>query len=555
MINTLRTEADELHAQIKNLEDEKESLIGDTHNLSTRVKEMEEKLNRLQDLNKNVESQNSSLQTNFAEARSSLDHLSEKLSSVKPDEEVEETVSSKDEPESVPSLSENKLHKANTDQKDVQNQNQNQNQNPVDSKSEETEEVKEVDVNVNQISEQPSAPKEEEEEEEVKKPVKKTVTFLDEKPKEHGAVDHPDEPVKNEANAETTKEDDLNWQQILLSGTEDREKILLKEYTAILRNYKEVKKKLSDTEKKDRDSEFDITVQMRELKQAIHKRDQEIQHLRQKLNVLQDNKDVNGDIKPEDEEIDVPVICKDDEIKFVLAPTISAVEEKLRVEIDAILDENLDFWLRFSTAHHQVQKFKSEVQDLQDEISKLREKKKQEGSVTAQQKSEVRPIYKHLREIQTELTVWLEQSVSLKDELKRRFESLCGIQEEITKALKEGVEEEEIKFSSHQAAKLQGEILNMKQENNKVREELQSGLDHVSVLQLEIEKTLRQLHEEFGISSDQPKLQHTMSKARVPLRSFIFGTRAKKQKHSLFSFMHPNRKFHVVRAGVPLTDQ
>ncbi|KAI3462134.1 hypothetical protein Pfo_018797 [Paulownia fortunei] len=567
LINTLRTEADDLHAQIRNLEDEKETLIGDTHDLSTRVKEMEEKLNRIQDLNKNVESQNSNLQTNFAEARSSLDHLSEKLSSVKPDEEVEETNSSQDK---ARSSSEHKLQEEIKDQKDVLSLGESK-KSFSSSKTEDKEDVKEVDINAK--GSEPSVPKQE-----VKKPVKKTVTFLDEKPKEHVPVDHCHEPVKAEAQGDKPKEDDLNWQQMLLSGTEDREKILLKEYTTILRNYKDVKKKLSDTEKKERDSQFDITVQMRELKQAILKRDQEIQHLRQRLNLLQGNKDVkeesgllsnySGDrsVKPEsgsedlevNEDFNAPITNREEETKLVFndrTPTISVVEEKLRMEIDAILDENLDFWLRFSTAFHQVQKFKSEVQDLQDEISKLKEKKKQEGSVTTQQKSEARPIYKHLREIQTELTVWLEQSVSLKDELKRRFASLCSIQEEITTALKEGVEEEEIRFSSHQAAKLQGETLNMKQENNKVREELQAGLDHVATLQLEIEKTLRQLNEEFGISSDQPQLQHTMSRSRVPLRSFIFGTRAKKQKHSLFSFMHPNRKFHVVRAGVPLSNQ
>ncbi|KAL6558713.1 hypothetical protein OROMI_019063 [Orobanche minor] len=540
MINTLRTEADDLHAQIKNLENEKETLIGDTHNLSTRVKEMEEKLKRIENLNKNVENENNNLQTNFAEARSSLDHLSEKLSTVKPDEEIDEinnTSTGEEHKSSSEQILGNEIKK---EQKDVQNV-----QIPVDtktetssspSKTEEIKDVKEVDMDV---------PKQEEE---VKKPVKKMVTFIDEKPKEHVLVDNSNKPVKPETQVESAKEDDLNWQQILLSGTEDRETILLKEYTAILRNYKEVKRKLSDTEKKEKDIQFDVTVQMRELKQAILKRDQEIQHLRKKLNLVQGS---NGDIvKEENSEPNEDIINVNKEDIFVnRSLTISAVEEKLRVEIDAILDENLDFWLRFSTAFHQVQKFKSEVQDLQDEISKLKDKKKQEGSVTAQQKSEARPIYKHLREIQAELTVWLEQSVSLKDELKRRFESLCSIQEEITKALKEGVEEEEIRFSSHQAAKLQGEILNMKQENNKVREELQTGLDHVSMLQIETEKTLRQLNEEFGISSDQPKLQQNMSKARVPLRSFIFGTRAKKQKNSLFSFMHPNRKFHVVRAG------
>lgn len=154
--------------------------------------------------------------------------------------------------------------------------------------------------------------------------------------------------------------------------------------------------------------------------------------------------------------------------------------------------------------------------------------------MTAQMKSEVRPIYKHLREIQTQLTVWSEQRASLKDELKHRFTSLCSIQEEITRALKEGVEEDEIMFSSHQAAKLQGEILNMKQENNKVREELQTCLDHVSTLQLDIEKTLRQLNQEFSICTDQPQLHHTMSRSKVPLRSFIFGTKVKKQ-NSIFS--------------------
>ncbi|KAL0431836.1 UNVERIFIED_CONTAM: Kinase-interacting protein 1 [Sesamum radiatum] len=149
--------------------------------------------------------------------------------------------------------------------------------------------------------------------------------------------------------------------------------------------------------------------------------------------------------------------------------------------------------------------------------------------------------------------MWLEQSATLKDELKSRSASLCNIQEDITRALKEGVEEEEIQFNSHQAAKLQGEVLNMKQENNKVREELQTGLDHISILQLEIEKTLKQLNDEFGITSDQPQLQHTMSKSRVPLRAFIFGGKPKKQK-SIFSFMHPNRKFQVVRTGFALTN-
>ncbi|KZV53782.1 hypothetical protein F511_00048 [Dorcoceras hygrometricum] len=532
LINTLRTEADDLHSQIQRLEDEKVTLINSTHILTTRLKEMDDKLKKLQDLNKNLENENRNLQTNFADARNSLDHLSEKLSSIKPDEEQEETSSVQDDPAML-MLSpggENLLR---------------------DSKTEDRVDVKEVDATVDGTK--PSG----------KRSARKNVTFLDQKQKEHILVDHSDDLINAQPEGTTEKEEELNWQQMLLTGMEDREKILLKEYTTILRNYKDVKKKLGDIEKQERDNQFDIILKMKEMKDTIAKRDEEVHRLRQKLNLLQENKDMKVDsvpdergVKPEaggDDLQENPLTSKEGDIKLVFidrtTSPISAVEEKLRMGIDAILDENLDFWLRFSTAFHQIQKFKTEVQDLQDEILKLLEKKMQVGSVTTEQKSEVRPIYKHLREIQTELTVWLEQSVSLKDEQKRRFASLCSIQEEITNALKEGVEGEEIRFSSHQAAKFQGEILNMKQENNKVREELQAGLDHVSTLQLDIEKSLRKLNEEFGICSDQQQLKQAMSRSRIPLRSFIFGTKPKKQKHSILSCMHPNRRFPLMRGG------
>lgn len=637
LINTLRTEADDLHSRLKNLESEKEALLNDTRSLSSRIKELEDKLSRLEELNKSVEAHNTKLEANFAHCRCSLDHLSEKLTTVRPDEEAEESDSSyakhkdhkkkkdkkekkekkdkKEKKEKKDKKDKKESHldseKEITDQKDPQRDvvptsgDSNKLQKEIKDErdvvtiagdgKETKHDVKEVDASVKQAFNT-------KQDEVSTKPVRRSITFSGETTKERVSV-LTGEAIKAQGEEGKVKESDLNWQQMLLNGTEDREKILLREYTTILRNYKDVKRKLSETEKKERDIQFDITLQMRELKQAILKRDQEIQHLRNELSLLQGNKNTKneGDLpsnspvhqsaklepvdqsaKPEpvdhqsakpvsvdrsanpeaidlmsavhesDSEVfeDCDVEGKVEEVKliFKVKPTaVSAVEEKLRMEIDAILDENLDFWLRFSTAFHQVQKFKSEAQDLLDEISKLKDKKKQEGCMTAQLKSEVRPIYKHLREIQTELTVWLEQRACLKDELKHRFTSLCSIQEEITRALNEGVEEEEIRFSSHQAAKLQGEILNMKQENNKVREELQTCLDHVSVLQLDIEKTLRQLNQEFSICTDQPQLHHTMSRSKVPLRSFIFGTKVKKQK-SLFNFMHANRKFQAVRA-------
>ncbi|XP_057807165.1 kinase-interacting protein 1-like [Salvia miltiorrhiza] len=604
LINTMRTESDELRAQIKKLEGDKEKLMGDTRSLSMRIKELEDKLSRLEELNNNVEAHNNKLEANFAHCRCSLDHLSEKLTTVRPDDEAEESDSShsmhaKSKKKKEKKEKKEKKDKEKKEKKEKKDKTTDEKEVPPISGEEEAGEQEEVkdqkeelpsprDIKVVaedkkqedaggedggkenlEVEQQASVAKQYE----VYKPVRRSVTFAGELTKARADED---------AKAQEAKESELSWQQMLLNGAEDRDKILLREYTTILRNYKDVKRKLSDTEKKDRDIQFDITMQMRELKQAIMKRDQEIQHLRQELSLLQGNKDgakkeapsnsssaepesadeeAAGKVesaeqsgKPESGTEDSEVEEKEDDIKLmfkVKASAVSAVEERLRMEIDAILDENLDFWLRFSTAFHQVQKFKSEAQDLLEEIAKLREKKKQEGCMTAQLKSEVRPIYKHLREIQTELTMWLEQRVCLKDELKGRFTSLCSIQEEITTALKEGVEEEEIRFSSHQAAKLQGEILSMKQENNKVREELQTCLDHVSVLQLDIEKTLRQLNQEFSICTDQPQLQHAISRSKIPLRSFIFGTKVKKQK-SLFNFMHANRKMHGVRALPPL---
>ncbi|KAK4353930.1 hypothetical protein RND71_026124 [Anisodus tanguticus] len=256
-------------------------------------------------------------------------------------------------------------------------------------------------------------------------------------------------------------------------------KRLLAEYTTVLRNYKEVKKKLSDREKKDRDIEFEVTLQMRELKSAIAKRDEVINSLRGKLNVLQ------GDNVTESK----------------------ALEEEKQKASNPSDDQTL----------------KSEDIEKDTEES---------NSTKADMKSEIRPIYKHMREIQIELAVWLEQSVLLKDEMKRRSTSLCRIQEEITKALKEGEEENEIRFSSHQAAKLQGEVSNMKQENKKVKKELEAGVDHITTLQVDVEKTVTKLEKEFGLAAANQQEVNNSAGGSIPLRSFIFGTKPKKQRRS-----------------------
>ncbi|KAL2504514.1 Protein NETWORKED 2D [Abeliophyllum distichum] len=580
LINTLRTEVDDLQAQIQNLEGENETGIDETHNLISRVKEIDDKFHMIQDLNKKVEKQNSNLEMNFFKACSSLDHLSEKLTSAKLDEEIEVTNLLQDEnlntmkTENTKDVREEDINEQSPEESVCNQQGEGKDENLNTMKTENTKDLREEDMN-----EQSPEESVQKQQGEGKETTKESIVLLDTKPLKQVSVEHSNKTGNDLVNAETQKdtgkEDELDWQQKLMNGMEDREKILLTEYTTILRNYKDVKRKLNDMEKKDLESQSETALHVRELSDTIAKRDEEIQHLRQKLNHLQgtfselkedsalvadtsEDRGIKSEAQTEVMELHEDLItAKEDDIKFVLidqAPAISVVEEKLRMDIDAILDENLDFWLRFSTSFHLIQKFQAEVQDLQNEISKIKEKKRVTGSISTELKSEVRPIYKHLREIQTELTMWLEQSVSLNEELKRRLESLSSIQEKITIALKEGVEEDEIKFSSHQAAKFQGEVVNMKQENNKVREELQAGLDHVNALQLEIEKTLTKLNEEFEITGDQarPQLSHLESRARIPLRSFIFGTKQKKQKHSIFSSMLLNRRYQVPRDDLPL---
>ncbi|GKV23518.1 hypothetical protein SLEP1_g33230 [Rubroshorea leprosula] len=392
----------------------------------------------------------------------------------------------------------------------------------------------------------------------------------------HEELDKPSEKYQESEQLATMENDEPDWKQMFLNGIEEREKTILGKYTSVLRNFKETKKKLSELESSNQNSIFELTLRLKDLKSKNVMKDEEIRSLRQKLSLFQAGVSENNhsdyhqfmDGQPTElavtsEKSVVETIItlpgekeEKEEIKviFIDQPqSISPIEEKFRMSIDGLLEENLDFWLRFSISFGQIHNYETSVKDLLFEISKLEERHKQDGSSTSKYslKSDVRPIYKHLREIQTELTVWLEKSVLLKEELKNRFSSLCEIQEEITKALKDSAEDDDFKFTSYQAAKFQGEVLNMKQENNKVADELQAGLDHIATLQLEVERTLAKLNEDFGLagSKNRPgsgQLQHSHSQSRVPLRSFIFGVKPKKPKNSLFAL---NKKYNGFKSG------
>nr|GMD51565.1 protein NETWORKED 2D-like [Ipomoea batatas] len=686
LIDRLRGEAVDFQKKIKNFEEgSKATTTVSKENLTTQVEDIEKRWNDIRNINQDLENHNSTLRTSIAEARCNLDQLSEKLNTVKSDEEDEEeegtdspqseaeSLSEFDPKENIEKKAEDPLGsgeqevKTEAEKQDpnvssvtggeqevkTEAEKQDPNASSVTGGEQEVKtEAEKQDPNASSViggeqevkteaeKQDPNAAatvakKEEEDaaskkieetldkaapkkiektldkfaskknektldkfaskknektldkfaskknEKTLDKTIEKTLDKLGSKTIEKTgnkaaskkieetetstSPQYGDSDSRKEAEIIMDNEDDADWREALLNGMGDKERAMLKEYKTVLRSYKELKKRLAEMEKKDRDNEFEFTLQIRDLKTAIAKRDEEIHQLRQKVNA--DNKE-SKEVKPpapapvltakapesrtqssEDEDND------DDEyddfkIPTMHKPVLSPVEEKLRMEIDAILDENLEFWLRFSSSFHQVQKFKTTVQDLQHELSKVKQKKStQENCVETQDlRTEVRPIFKHLREIHTELTVWVDQSVALKDELKRRSSSLYHIQEEITKALKEGVEGEEIQFSSHQAAKFQGEVLNMKQENNKVSEELQAGVDHVTILQLDVEKTLKRLGQEFGLGGGKPNLTHSTSKNKIPLGSFIFGNKPpKKQKKSVFGSFNPNKKYQGLK--------
>lgn len=229
---------------------------------------------------------------------------------------------------------------------------------------------------------------------------------------------------------------------------------------------------------------------------------------------------------------------------------LSNLEQKFRSDIDDLLEENLEFWLRFSTSVHQIQKFQNSIQDLKAELKMIREKdKKSEGYSHSKQQpmqSQLRPIFRHLREIRTELSLWVEHNAVLQDELQGRYSSLCNIQDEIARAgnTESGGEVAEL-ISKYQSAKFQGEILNMKQENSKVASELQAGLSLVKGMKDDVEKTLDELDSVIGINGvinkNNEQMKHSSSRARIPLRSFLFGVKLKKQRNhpSLFACVNP----------------
>jgi len=605
MVKRLRTETDELQEQIRTLENDKENLIKDKNKLNEQLRKMEGKMHGVEDLNQTVEDQNSNLQTQFSEAHSNLNHLSEKVQNVLPGEEAKTTHLSDEQKDSatqeelkckstaglVDDATDKGLKVGGTVEDNLRSDNKPEvtgspfaNEAPG-SLENDVKSVNEVKV-TSSLEKEETTPVENKFPEELKKQEKNinpgkgdekatddvsTTTENQEvgqqlasnkldSSSESSEKQQQDDTKQSSCEIEnapkvdskeqaTAQEDEPDWRKLFTNGMQDREQVLLTEYTTTLRNYKDVKKRLAEIEKKNQDSNFDSSLQLNELKTANAMKDEEIRLLRQKLGLLQRSFEGNED-SAESTVVMPPEKHGIEELLKIEPESTSPVEEKFRSNMDEILEQNLTFWLKFSAYYSEIQKFETTIKDLQTELSKVEEKlKSSEGSSSIKYsvKSDAKPIYKHLTEIQSEITVWMEKGAVLKEELQGRFSSLCGIQEEITAALKASAEDDDFRFTSYQAAKFQGEILNMKQENNKVADELQAGLDVVSALQLDVEKALVKLNDEYGFSvskrQQNGQLRQSESRAKVPLRSFIFGSKPKKQ--SIFSCMTPgmHRKY------------
>ncbi|KAF8051017.1 hypothetical protein N665_1820s0003 [Sinapis alba] len=560
LIQILRNETNGLQTQISTLETDKAVLADDKSDLRKKLKEMEEKLKVLQDMDRNVMDKGSSLSTHFDAACTNLDNLSTgKLDEVKAESEPDSLAMKNDLEGDTRSLqvsgdTEEHLKEMAVEKKEEAEKSESSEQTTVAEDiiipSKSTETVLESTEKINSDSEMQSEKTDSVLDNVLEKQTEsdKTDSVPDNTIEKQAASDKtdsvPDNVLEKQAASDKTdsvpdnvlekqissKEDhqegegEPDWKEMFMKGMENREKHLLTEYTTILRSYKDMKKDLDETKTKNAT------------------KDDEIKLLREKMSLLQKGLADSNDL------LESQMSNDDYSIGFMAAENenMSVVEEQFRLNIDELLEENLDFWLRFSTAFGQIQSYDTSIEDLQAEISKLEQRKKQDGSSTAKYalRSDVRPLFRHLREINTDLGLWLEKGAALKEELKSRFESLCNIQEEITKALKSSAEDDDFRFTSYQAAKFQGEVLNMKQENNKVADELQAGLDHITTLQLEIDKTLGMLTDEYALSGSKNRsehdLQHSDSRSRVPLRSFIFGSKQKKTKPSIFSCMHPS---------------
>ncbi|KAG6483394.1 hypothetical protein ZIOFF_060039 [Zingiber officinale] len=569
-INQLTSENNELDISLQRLEEEKSTLINDSNALSKRLKETEKELTRVRAIEKFVHDEEINFSENFAETCCSLSNISEKLQSFKAlkddwtaDALMEEEPSTcNTEPEEL--LQSNEITEINVIKDDLEKE--------VRTTQEyghcqEDDSHSEAAFKLKDVTEKIDDPKE--------------INRVEEKGSSQ--TDSSMLLINNSERLLDGKDDTICFHQKIPSGLDGKEGILQVEYTALLKNDEKTKRRLSELEKKHAEYFQDTLILIAELKNTISMKDEEIQMLRQKLASQKTSCIVTVDSWHGQQKVEFPQNCKPqgsetpdglnvpstNSQSLAVFPekglaestcadeqnNISTIAEKFRRDIDNLIEGNLDFWLRFSTSFHHMQELKSKYEDLQTDISKLKKKNtvQSEDSPTADptKKSESQPVITRLRELKTELCVWLEQSELLRGELQSRISSLFELQVEISSANNPKMESVDVLFTLYEAAKFQGEVMNMKQENTKAVGELQLGQDHVRKLQAEIEEQLSKSCENFEpfppgspcVHSDRPP------RTRVPLSVFLFG--AKPKTPSFFERIQPvfHKQHMKLRAG------
>ncbi|XP_010453079.1 PREDICTED: protein NETWORKED 2C-like [Camelina sativa] len=485
LIHRLREEIDDLKAQIRALQKENNSSQTDD-NMSKKLKEMEEKLKGIKDIDQEVEEKNKKIEIHLTQAHLKLIFLSKRVKSLKQEGE-EDNVTTTNVPiqEDAEYLTDTKLPEENIDDSVVS-----ENVSNINSGSEVVDTEKDLtDEEVNQEETIEATGKE---------------ASLDDLEKHVSVTTSPKPDIIT-----TQGSDEAVLQQLLAHGIEGREKHLLTEYTKVLRKYKEVKKMLDAAETK--------------LKSVNTVKDEQVRA-----------KDQQGDKL-------FMLIYREDYATNAITgqkQRLSPNEEQFGARVDALLSENLNLLVRFSNSFGQIQQFDTGIKDLHVEILKIIKQKNQDGGRNTL-KSNVRPIYKHLSEIRTEMTVWLEKSLLLKEEINMRASTLSDIQNEITEALKTDSEDSDKKLTIYQGAKFEGEVSNMTKENDRIAEELQTGLDQVTKLKKDADTTLEKLSEELSLSESNAESSQD-GKTRIPLRSFIFDVKPKKQRLSIFSCIQPS---------------
>ncbi|THU60558.1 hypothetical protein C4D60_Mb07t14040 [Musa balbisiana] len=581
-INQLASENNELDECLLKLEEEKNVLINDSNALSKRLKEAEEELSRVQAIEKIVQDEEIVFHENLAAACCIIKGFSDKLQSHEhPEDDC---------------IVEKEVSKSSTEpQRECQDKKVNEIHEMKKGLEEEIHTTQELGHFLKDLSQT-------EADSGLKSASGRNEDLIKRNELAKKVSSQADLSIclnNNEQILPDGEEQTLKFQQIILSGLEGREKILLAEYTSLLQNYKETKRRLSE-EVLNKNQYLQRTMALTgELKNSIAIKDEEIRLLRQQLaslkmssSVMLDAPSVEGfwlgqhklegisnspmvteNPTPRDPEmpkdLNASATKQDSCVEFteITSPlaqgtnanrideptSISPNGEKFRRDIDALLDGNLEFWLRFSTSFHFIQDFRAKFKDLQADISKPKENKTLEGNGGAaidRAGPESALLTTRLRELKTELQVWLEQSTLLRAELHGRISSLCYMQEKISGAVNTELEPGEVLLTPCQAAGFHGEVMNMKQENNKAASELQMGIDYIRRLQLEIEQQLSELREPFiPKSSPTDHLENSPNRTNVPLRVFLFG--AKPKKPSLFARIQPmfQRQTSKLRAG------